>query len=194
MEKILLVNACVRPMSRTMELTRYVLSRLEGEVEEVNLEREAIRPHTRESLEKRDRLLKAQRFDDPMFRYARQFRQAHTIVIAAPYYDLSFPSSLKNYLEALCNVGLTFYYDSNDQPQSLCAGSRLIYVTTSGAEFTPEFGYGYVKRLFSEFFHIEDSVCVFAEKLDLKSSDPAAIMEEAKRKIPELLKTGLSEI
>lgn len=188
MEKILFVNACVRPMSRTMELARCVLSRLEGEVEEVNLEAAAIQPHTWESLQKRDRLLSAGDFSDPMFRYARQFREAETIVIAAPYYDLSFPSSLKNYLEALCNVGLTFYYDENEEPQTLCKGRRLIYVTTSGAEFLPDFGFHYVKRLFAEFFHITDARCFYAEKLDLRFSNPAAIMAEAKRNIAEHMK------
>lgn len=185
MEKILFINACVRPMSRTLELARAVLSCLAGEVEEVNLEAEGIRPHTWKSLQKRDELLSRGAFADPMFRYARQFRVAETIVIAAPYYDLSFPSSLKNYLEAICSVGLTFYYDENEVPQSLCAGKRLIYVTTSGAEFLPDFGYNYVKQLFSAFFHIEDARCFWAEKLDLLGSDQEEIMEAAKRKIAE---------
>ena len=154
MEKILFVNACIRPVSRTMELANAVLSRLDGEVEEVNLQNEKVQPHTWERLKKRDALLSAGDFSDPMFRYARQFREADTIVIAAPYYDLSFPSTLKNYLESICNVGLTFYYDENEIPQSLCRCRRLIYVTTSGAEFLPDFGYQYVKRLFSEFFNV----------------------------------------
>ena len=33
MDKILLVNACVRPCSRTMELTREVLRKLQGSIE-----------------------------------------------------------------------------------------------------------------------------------------------------------------
>lgn len=183
MEKILFVNACVRPMSRTLELARCALDCLSGSVEELNLESEAIRPHTWESLQKRDALLGRGEANAPMFRYARQFREAETIVIAAPYYDLSFPSSLKNYLEALCNVGLTFYYDENEQPQTLCKGKRLIYISTSGAEFLPDYGYGYVKRLFAEFFHIRDARCFFAEKLDLRGSDPAAILAEAKARV-----------
>lgn len=183
MEKILYVNACVRPMSRTMELAKCVLKKLEGEVEELNLEVEQIRPHTWERLQKRDALLAGERFEDPMFRYARQFREADTILIAAPYYDLSFPSSLKNWVESICNVGLTFYYDEHDQPQTLCRGKKLIYVTTAGASFTPEFGFGYIRRVFTEFFHIEDAVCFFAEKLDLRGSDVDAIMAEAKATI-----------
>ena len=183
MEKILFVNACVRPMSRTMELTRHVLSKLDGEVEELNLEAEQIRPHDWQRLQKRDALLSAGDFSDPMFRYARQFREADTILIAAPYYDLSFPSSLKNWVESICNVGLTFYYDEHDTPQTLCKGKRLIYVTTSGAEFVPDFGFGYIRRVFSEFFHIEDALCFHAEKLDLRGADVNAILDRAKTEI-----------
>ena len=40
-KRILLVNACVRPESRTMELAREVLKHLDGVVEEVNIELEA---------------------------------------------------------------------------------------------------------------------------------------------------------
>lgn len=187
MERILFINACVRPISRTMELAKCVLSHLDGEVEEVNLEAEAIRPHTRESLQTRETLLSKGEYHAPMFRYARQFREAETIVIAAPYYDLSFPSSLKNYLESICNVGVTFYYDENEQPQSLCKGKRLIYVSTSGAEFLPDFGFCYVKRLFSEFFHIEDAQCFYAEKLDLRDINARDILAEAKQNIAEKL-------
>lgn len=183
MEKILFVNACVRPMSRTMRLARRVLSKLDGEVEELNLEAEQIPPHNWPRLQKRDGYLSAGEFSDPMFRYARQFREANTIVIAAPYYDLSFPASLKCWVESVCNVGLTFYYDDQNQPQTLCKGKRLIYVTTSGAEFIPDFGFGYIRRVFSEFFHIEEAVCFHAEKLDLPDTNVEASLAMAEAEI-----------
>ena len=37
MDKILFINACVREESRTLALAKEVLSRLEGNIEEVNL-------------------------------------------------------------------------------------------------------------------------------------------------------------
>lgn len=183
MEKILFINACVRPHSRTMELANTLLSQLSGQVEEVNLQKECIQPHTWDRLSRRDPLLAAGDFSDPMFRYARQFREADTIVIAAPYYDLSFPASLKNYLESVANVGLTFFYDENEVPQSLCKAKRFYYVSTSGAEFVPTYGFEYVKYLFREFYHIEEGHCFFAEKLDLRDSDPEAILREARDKV-----------
>lgn len=183
MEKILFVNACIRENSRTLELARYVLSHLEGQVEEVCLNEEKIPALDREGLSRRTEALELGALDDPALRYARQFRRAETIVIAAPYYDLSFPSCLKNYLEAICCVGLTFFYDEQERPQTLCAGKRLIYVTTGGGAVWQEFGYGYVKRLFSEFFHIHQAQFFCAERLDLLGSEPDVLMEAAKRRI-----------
>lgn len=185
MQKILFINACVRPMSRTMVLAKRLLSHLRGDVTELDLEREAITPHTWERLRNRDACLANRDFSEPMFRYALQFREADTIVIAAPYYDLSFPAALKNYLEIVANVGLTFYYDENEQPRTLCRAKRFFYVTTAGADFVPDFGFGYVKYLFREFYGIGEGNCFYAERLDLSGSDPEALMEKALRDIDD---------
>ena len=179
MDKILFVNACIRPESRTLILAKHLLSKLEGRVEEVNLEMEAIPALNTVRLKYRQELLAAQEFDAPMLHYARQFREADVIVIAAPYYDLSFPSALKNYLEAICCVGLTFYYDENEMPQTHTKARKLYYVSTAGGELKKQFGFEYVKALVGEFFHIHDVEGFFAEKLDLIGSDPERIMQDA---------------
>lgn len=190
MEQILFINACVRPGSRTMRLAKRVLSHLEGEVTEVDLEWEAIAPHTWERLQRRDKSLAAGDHTDPMFRYATQFKEADTIVIAAPYYDLSFPASLKNYLEIVANVGLTFYYDENEQPRTLCRAKRFFYVTTAGAEFVPDFGFAYVKYLFREFYGVEEGHCFCADRLDLCASNPEAILTAAEGGIDAFFAAG----
>ena len=179
MDKILFINSCIRPESRTLMLTKHLLSKLEGEIEEVNLEKEAIPALNSSSLKYRQELLAAERFEDPMLSYARQFKEADVIVIAAPYYDLSFPSALKNYLEAICCVGLTFYYDENEAAQTHTKARKLYYVSTGGGILKKQFGFEYVKALVGEFFHIFDVQGFFAEKLDLLGSDPEAIMGAA---------------
>lgn len=183
MEKILFINACIRPESRTYQLTQCLLAHLDGEVEEVDLERENLQPLSTESLKLRQELLAAEEFDHPMLRYARQFKEADILVIAAPYYDLSFPSSLKVYLEAVACVGLTFYYDENEVAQTKCRAKKLYYVSTGGGELKRQFGYEYVRTLVQEFYHIPEVYGFFAEKLDLLGSDPDAILEQAKAEI-----------
>ncbi len=183
MDKVLFINACIRPESRTLILAKHLLSKFTDSVDEVNLEAECISPLNTETLKLRQELLATERFDHPMLRYARQFRDADVIVIAAPYYDLSFPSALKNYLEAICCVGLTFYYDENEVAQTHTKARKLYYVSTGGGELKKQFGFEYVKALVGEFFHIFDVQGFFAEKLDLLGSDPAAIMADVLEQI-----------
>lgn len=179
MDQILFINACIRPESRTLHLAKHLLSKLDGDIQEVTLASENIPALTGKSLAYRQELLASQQFDDPMLRYARQFRQADIIVIAAPYYDLSFSSCLKNYLEAIACVGLTFYYDAQEVAQTLCRAKKLYYVSTGGGELKKQFGFEYVKAVVQEFFHIPEIVGFFAEKLDLKNSNAESIMSNA---------------
>lgn len=183
MEKILFINACIRPESRTLVLAKHLLSKLSGNVEEVNLEKEQIQPLNTQALKYRQDLLATEKFDDPMLRYARQFKEADTIVIAAPYYDLSFPSALKNYLEAVACVGLTFYYDENEVAQTNTKATKLYYVSTGGGILKKQFGFEYIKALVGEFYHIYDVEGFFAEKLDLLGSAPDVIMNTALQEI-----------
>ena len=188
MDKILFINACIRPESRTVILAKHLLSKLNGEVQEVNLEKEAIPALNTATLKYRQDLLAAEKFDDPMLRYARQFKEADMIVIAAPYYDLSFPSSLKNYLEAVACVGLTFYYDENEVAQTHTKARKLYYVSTGGGDLKKQYGFEYVKALVGEFYHIFDVQGFFAEKLDLIGSDTEAIMKDALQNVDEYFK------
>ena len=69
-------------------------------------------------------------------------------MIAAPFWDLSFPASLRQYLEQVNVPGITFRYTEEGIPVSLCRARRLYYVTTAGGYYFPEeYGYGYVKAL-----------------------------------------------
>lgn len=183
MEHILFVNACVRPQSRTHELAKTVLSRLSGQMTEINLSREPVPFLNREELEHRDHVLAQRDFSDPLLRYAVQFSQTDTIVIAAPYWDLMFPALLKAYLEAVTVCGVTFYYTEHGCPATLCKAKRLIYVTTAGGpigEF--DFGFQYVNALARGFYEIPEVHRISAEGLDIIGADVDAILAEAAEK------------
>lgn len=90
----LFINCCPRGESRTEKLARALLKAL-GEYEELRLYDEPLHPLGRADIAKRDALLAEKKYDDEMFCYARQFAAADRIVIAAPYWDLSFPAQLK---------------------------------------------------------------------------------------------------
>ena len=193
---ILFVNACVRKESRTKILADRLLAKLkedtesnpendikntaENVIEELRLEEMSFPAADEAFLQKRDALLAAGKFEDPLFAPARQFASADTIVIAAPYWDLSFPAALKQYIEQVNVVGITFEYTPEGFPRGLCRAKKLYYVMTAGGPYVPEeFGYGYVKALAQNFYGIQDVELIKAVGLDIIGADVNKIIGEA---------------
>ena len=179
-ESILYVNACVRKESRTRRLAEKLLAKLDRPFEEIRLEEIAFPISNEDYLNLRDRLIARGDFQNPLFDFARQFSEAETIVIAAPYWDLSFPAMLKQYLEQITVAGITFKYSEEGIPVSLCRAKRLFYVTTAGGFFVPEdYGFGYVKALAQNYYGIRDVRKMEADGLDICGADVNAIMTSA---------------
>ena len=180
---ILFVDVCVRgERSRTRELAECYLK--DKEFTRLALAEENIKPLDKSRLEKRQKLIEKGDFSNEIFKYAKQFAEAEEIVIAAPYWDLSFPALLKIYIENICVVGVTFDYLSDGTSKSRCKAKKLTYITTAGGVI-PErnFGFDYVKAVAAEFFKISEFKYIKAEKLDIYGEDTRKIMENAKNKI-----------
>lgn len=177
---VLFVNACVRENSRTLRLARRVLDHLEGRITEFNLERAGLLPLNREALNRRDALLAAGNRTDPMLAPALAFAAADEIVLAAPYWDLSFPAAVKTWIEQINCVGLSFAYGPDDRPCGLCKARRLFYVTTAGGPILPpNEGFSYVETLCRTFYGIPEVKLFSAEGLDVRGADVSAILEKA---------------
>ncbi len=159
MEKILFVNACVRPESRTYVLAQHVLDKLDGEITVTDLEKEEILPLNLKSLQLRD-------------------------MYAAPYWDMSFPAMVKSYFEAVPVQGLTFHYTQEGIPEGLCSADKLIYITTAGGPIgDANYGFEYVDALCKTFYGIKDTVCYKAEFLDVVGADVKGIIKKALEEI-----------
>ena len=179
---ILYINACVRNDSRTNELAQYALDKLQGNIEEVNLDFEKIVPLYKEQLELRDSLIKDKNYNHSMFDYAKQFANADVILIAAPYWDLSFPAILKTYIENINVNGITFSYSEKGYPISLCKAKKLIYITTAGGPIiSDDFGFGYVKSLAENFYGIKDISYIKDEGLDIFGANIQEILENFRK-------------
>lgn len=181
---ILYVNACVRKDSRTKRLADRLLEKLNGAVEEVRLDTISFPKVDQDFLIHRDELIVSGDFDAPLFDSARQFAAADVIVVAAPYYDLSFPASLKQYLEQINVVGITFRYSDAGIPIPLCKAKKLYYITTAGGNYVPdEFGFGYMKALAEGYYGIKDVELIKAVGLDIVGADVEGIIKEAEDRI-----------
>ena len=184
MEQILFINACPREGSRTLELTRHLLSKMEGSVEELTIFEENLLPLNGKTLSLRDKMTANQNFDHPIFKYAKQFATADTIVLAAPFWDLSFPSAVKIWLEYVMAKEITFRYTEEGFPFGLCKAKKLFYISTAGGPVLPaHMGFSYVDGLAKSYFGIPETVLFSAENLDVVGADTAAILSKAKEEI-----------
>ena len=173
----LFINCCPRENSRTESLAKKLLGKL-GEYEEVNPEKEGLVPIDNERLNYRTALLEKGDLSDDIFKYAKQFAAADTIVIAAPFWDLSFPSVLKIYIENIYVAGIVSKYDENGAPKGLCKAKTLYYVMTAGGPYDGRFSFDYLKELAESFFGIEKTVLIKAEMLDIIGNDAEKILAE----------------
>lgn len=188
MKKLLFIDACVnRGISRTEQLAQTLLKKMnqngEYEIETLNLEDEDLKLFTGKESALRESLTRAGNFEGPLFIYAKQFAAADRIVVAAPYWDFSFPARMKCYLEQICVTGLTFTFSSKGIPGGLCHADSLHYVTTSGGSIGElNLGYEYLEKLCKVYYGINETVCYTAEGLDIEGNSVEEIMKEAEEK------------
>ena len=94
-------------------------------VKALHLNNETLEPLTRESLIYRDKCIASNDVENNSLHYAREFARADTIVIAAPYWDLSFPAIFRTYIERIMVSGITFQYESDGTVKGLCNARRI---------------------------------------------------------------------
>ena len=193
MKNVLFVDCCIRgEASRTKKLADAFLSALPA-----GLPRHAAGSDGGGAFvfqgrlfAQREQLLAAGERDHPRFRYAHQFAQADRIVIAAPFWDLSFPALLKVYIEQVSVDGITF--GSTDSGlQGLCRASQLVFLTTRGGFYTGdamEMGSRYLDALHT-FFGIGAYTCIAADGMDVAGFDAAASLAAAIDRAKALART-----
>lgn len=171
--KLLMVDCCIScrgAQSRTRRLLKafeeaFCAAHPTAQMERVPLETLSLPSFDQNLLERRDALHAAGAFDDPLYALARQFRDAEEIVVAAPFWDLSYPAILRTYIEHISAVGVTYHYDATGCHGD-CRARRLTYLTTGGDVEQPDsVGILHWKQL-AGMFGIPQFVSVFAGGLD----------------------------
>lgn len=191
MATVLFVDACARgwEVSYTYAVAKaftdsYLRQNPADTVEELNLAEEHLACFTGQMLDKRNRLLRDSSLNDPFFSLARQFAKADKILIAAPYWDLSFPALLKIYIEHICVNGIAFRYGTQGEEIGLCKAQKLLFITTSGGTFTSEemdmrgTGLTYLKAICS-MLGIPQFESLWTQGMDLVGNDRQLLLLEA---------------
>lgn len=190
--KLLIIDSTIRPreISRTAQLLDIFVQHFlklhpDYETESVTLRDLTLKPLLNEEILTRDTLIEKHLLSHPMFNLAHQFAAADQIVLAAPFWDLSFPAILKIYLEHLCVSGITFGYGTHG-PEGYCHADRLTFLQTSGG-FTGQENpaASYLKSL-CQMFGIPQMEYFCAEGLDIKELKQDAIWAEAVETLKQL--------
>jgi FMN-dependent NADH-azoreductase len=148
-------------------------------IEEIRLSTENLLPLNYERLMRREELMAAGMAEDTMFDYANAMAAADMIVIAAPYWNMSFPSSLKIFFELASVEGITFEYGEDGTPIGLSQAQDMYYVTTSGGYIGEcNFGFEYANAI-CRLYGVQNTHFVSAQGLDMDGADVQAIMEKA---------------
>ena len=196
MTNVLYIDCCIRgEQSRTRKLADAFLfalsQRADVAVDRLTLMDEPLVPFQNGFFWQREHLLETGELDHPRFRYAHQFQQAERVIIAAPFWDLSFPALLKVYIENLCVQGITFDCDEQNGCFGVCRAEKMLFFTTRGGALegsAMDNGTKYLSDM-AKFFGIPAFSHIAADALDQGLEPVDVILDRAIERAQELAQT-----
>ena len=186
MKKLLYIDACIRdeesrtkriaePIVKALEkkydVQRFVLNDMDLEIVQRNLIRRRLNGM----------------IDATVMSWAETVRDADRIVIAAPFWDMSIPAALKNFIE-LCSI-LDVTFKTNDKTcYGNCRAEKMLFITTRGMDIPTgdirEQATSYLKAL-SWLWGIGPMQVVSAQNMDYAS------VNEIEQKIRRAIDEGM---
>lgn len=187
MSKLVVINACIRQTeSRTLRIAEPVIAALSRRYEITRFDLPemdfiaAINPASyakRSKGEIPSRALEA----------AEKIANTDRILIAAPFWDMSFPAVLKCFFEQLSLFDITFT-DNGETCIGLCKAPRVLFITTRGMDIATgdprEQATPYLKAL-SSLWNLGELTTIAAQNMDYSSP------EEQEAKISSCIARGL---
>ena len=171
MKKLIFIDACMRAESRTRRIAYPIIAELgkRYSVETIDLTRNIYPVADNYTLEDRNQGVVPEEDVD----LAKRIAAADRIVIAAPFWDMSFPSALKVFFEHMSLFGITF--DSNEKEcYGLCKAEKVMYITSRGMDISTgdplEQATPYIKAL-SHLWGWGDLTVVAAQNMDYSSAE-----------------------
>lgn len=186
MDRLIYIDATMRAESRTRKIARPIVAELAKryEIETISLDGAGFPAVDGKILEDRNNGIVPEEYAE----MARRIAAADRIVIAAPFWDMSFPAALKVFFENMSLFHITFDSD-NTHCYGLCKCSKVLYITTRGMNIHTgdplEQATPYIKAL-SCLWGLGDLYVVSAENMDYSTP------EEIERKIATAIAEGVA--
>lgn len=117
-----------------------------------------------------------------------EVKAADTLVIAAPMYNFTIPTQLKNWIDLIARAGVTFKYTENGV-QGLIEGKKAIVVTTRGGihKDSPTDNVTPYLRTVLGFVGITDVEFVYAEALNMGEDAASKGISEAQSQLATMV-------
>lgn len=171
MRKLIVIDACMRDgESRTRRILEPIVAELgkRYEIETITLDGEDYPAVGRKVLAERG----SGHVPEATVAMARRIAAADRLVVAAPFWDMSFPAILKVFIEQMSLFNVTFR-DSGSACEGLCRCEKLLYVTTRGMNIRTgdalEAATPYIRAL-SALWGLGEVITVAAENLDYSTA------------------------
>ena len=186
MKKLVVIDACIRgEESRTRRIAEPIIRELAKryDITRYDLARMPMEPLTPESYAQRV----AGSVPTWAVEAAKALAEADRIVVAAPFWDMSFPAVVKVFFEQTSLFDITFT-DNGRSCVGLCKCEKVMYITTRGMNIptgdTREQGSSYLQAL-SRLWDLGTVLTVAAWNLDYSTP------EELEEKIESATRFGL---
>lgn len=118
-----------------------------------------------------------------------EFLAADVVVVGAPMYNFSIPSTLKAWIDRVMVAGTTFRYTANG-PEGLAGGKRVVIISSRGGIYSEgpmqplDFQEEYLRKVFG-FLGVTDVEIVRAEGVNLSPENKQRAIASAHAAIRE---------
>ena len=184
MKRLFYIDSCLRYGSNTKKIADALIDRLSEryEVETVKLSDYDFPVVKNGILNDRNNGIVPEEYVN----IARKIAAADRLVISAPFWDMSFPSALKVFLENMSLFNVTFA--SNEKEcYGLCKAEKVLYITTRGMNIKTgdemEQATPYIKAI-SKLWGLGELHVIAAENMDYSTN------EQIEEKIQNAIEEG----
>ena len=185
MKKLFYIDACLRSGSNTKKIADAIIGKLaeKYEIETVRLSDCSFPVVKNDILNERNNGYVPEEY----VAMAKKLAAADRLVIASPFWDMSFPSVLKVFFENMSLFNVTFA--SNEKEcYGLCKAEKVLYITTRGMNISTgdelEQATPYIKAL-SRLWGLGELYVVSAQNMDYSTE------EQKESKIKDAIEEGL---